>query len=200
MRAALRDVLEANGFAVSAEAACAADAVEAAVRLRPQVCLYQLWMTGGGVVAARETSARLPDTAVVMIGGDGGGLELLEALHAGAVGYLPPDMNPERLPDALRGVLAGEAVVPRMLVRRLIEELRECGRRPYLESPGEGRTQLTTREWQVISLIHEGLSTSDAAKRLVVSPVTVRRHLSTVVQKLGVPDRDAAVRLLDSRV
>ncbi len=200
MRAGLRELLKEHGFAVSAEAADAKSAVESALRVRPAVCLLQVWMPGGGVLAAREITEQLTDTAVVMIGGEGGGLELLEAVHAGAVGYLPPDTDPKRLPEALRGVLAGEAAVPRSLVRQLIEDLRACGRRPYLDSPSEGRTELTTREWEVISLIHEGLSTTEAARRLVVSPITIRRHLSTVVRKLGVPDRDAAVRLLDSRV
>jgi DNA-binding NarL/FixJ family response regulator len=104
------------------------------------------------------------------------------------------DTDPERLPNALRGVLAGEAALPRDLVARLIDEFRDRGRRRLPLVAGRG-VELTSREWEVLDLLAEELTTAEVAQRLFVSPVTVRRHISSIVEKLGAPDRAAAVRL-----
>jgi DNA-binding NarL/FixJ family response regulator len=93
-------------------------------------------------------------------------------------------------------VLAGEAAIPRRLVARLVEEYRSQGRRRHL-AHGGGRAELTSREWEVLEHLRSGLSTRETAARMFVSPVTVRRHLSAITTKLGVADRQAAVRLLD---
>jgi DNA-binding NarL/FixJ family response regulator len=122
--------------------------------------------------------------------------DLFDGLRAGASGFLLMDTDPRRLPYALRGVLAGEAAIPRRLVARLVEEFRSQGRR-RLVAHGAGRAELTSREWQVLELMRDGLTTREAAARMFVSPVTVRRHLSAITSKLGVADRHAAVRLLD---
>ena len=132
----------------------------------------------------------------MMLGAACADADLLDAIHAGAVGYLMLDTSFARLPQVLHGVLAGEAAVSRKLMLRLINELRTQGRRKRLAVAGHG-VELTCREWEVLTMMHEGLSTSDAAARLFVSPVTVRRHLSAAVRKLGVRDREAALRLVD---
>jgi DNA-binding NarL/FixJ family response regulator len=95
-------------------------------------------------------------------------------------------------------VLAGEAAIPRRLTARLVEEVRTQGRRRRIALAPGLRPELTSREWEVIELVRRGLSTDEAATRLYVSPVTVRRHISSVVRKLGVRDRDAALQLIDS--
>jgi DNA-binding NarL/FixJ family response regulator len=200
MRASLRGSLERHGFVVAAEAADAASTVELALAERPEVCLLHVRMPGGGVATAHHITTRLPDTRVVMITADGGDNDLIDALRAGAVGYLSADTDLARLPNALRGVLAGEAAMPRKLVCRLIEEIRSHAGHRHLHCPQGRRVDLTAREWEVIVLVHQGLSTAEAARELLVSPVTVRRHVSAVVRKLGVPDRQAAVRLLDARL
>jgi DNA-binding NarL/FixJ family response regulator len=201
MRAALRESLEGGGFTVVAEVADAPRAIESALARIPHLCLLDVRLPGGAVRVAREITACLPDTDVVAIGtGDGSELDLLDVLRAGAAGCLPVDRDLSSLPVALRAVLGGEAALPRRLVGLLIEELRSHDRRPSLNCPRGRRVALTAREWDVIALMHEGLSTAETAERLVVSPVTVRRHVSTAVRKLGVPDREAAVRLLDGRL
>ena len=91
--------------------------------------------------------------------------------------------------------MAGEAAVPRALVARLIGEFRSRGARRRLPLIGGRGVELTSREWEVLDLMAEGLTTAQIADRLFVSPVTVRRHISGVLEKVGAPDRETAVRL-----
>jgi DNA-binding NarL/FixJ family response regulator len=195
-RVGLRQALEGSGFSVVSEVANAEDAVEQAMLERPEICLLDVDMPGNGIRAAAEITSRLAGTAVVMLSDSSHDDDLFDALRAGALGFLLIDTDPARIPHALRGVLAGEAAVPRKLVLRLIDEFRTQGRTRRLSGQGRG-VELTGREWEVLSLIRSGLTTADAAQRLFVSPVTVRRHVSAIVKKLGVPDRTAALRLLD---
>ncbi len=113
-----------GGFRVLAEAADATGAVEAVLRERPDACLLDVRMPGGGIEAAVRLAELAPDTAVVMLTVSASAEDLLAALRAGARGYLPKDMSPDRLPAALRGVLRGEAALPRTFVGRMLQELR----------------------------------------------------------------------------
>jgi DNA-binding NarL/FixJ family response regulator len=192
-RGGVRDALSGTEFEIVAEAADAANAVTLALLERPDVCLLDTRMPGNATTAAREIRAGAPAAAIVMIGTRGSDKELFEVLRAGARGYLSMHIDPTRLPDVLRAVLAGEAAVPRRMVARLIDEFCSHGPRRHLGAGSRHATSLTWREWEVLELLHEGLSTDEAAKRLTVSPVTVRRHVSAILAKLRVPDRRAAV-------
>jgi DNA-binding NarL/FixJ family response regulator len=112
-RAGVRAVLEDDGFEVCAEAADAGAAVKAALRERPDLCLVDVQVPGNGIAATQAIVSSLPDTAVVMLSASHNDDDLFDAIRAGAVGYLPKGTRPERLPHALRGVLAGEAALPR---------------------------------------------------------------------------------------
>lgn len=194
-RAGIRESLEADtGFEVVAEAVDAPSALELVARERPDLCLLDVRMPGNGIRAAAEIVRTLPETAVVMLTVSQDDSDLFDALRAGAAGYLLKETSPERLPHALRGVMAGEAAVPRALVSRLIDEFRRRGGR-RLPLAGRYGAELTTREWEVLELMAEGLTTAGIAERLFVSPVTVRRHVSAILTKLDVPDRKTAVRL-----
>jgi DNA-binding NarL/FixJ family response regulator len=193
----VRRTLVDAGFEVVAEAADSPGAVEAAERERPDLCLLDVHMPGGGIRAAGEILERLPDTAVVMLTVSRNDEDLFDALRAGAAGYLLKDTDPERLPHALRGVLAGEAAVPRTLVARVIDEFRTHGRRRRVPLAGRRGIELSSREWEVLEMLREGQTTADIARRLFVSPVTVRRHVSAILRKLDVPDRQAAVELME---
>lgn len=198
-RADIRDALEADErFLVVAEAADAAGAVSRAMRVRPDVCVLDLNMPGSGAAAAWEIASRLPATKVVMLTVSDDDEHVRSALRAGAAGYLLKDMNPERLPHALADVLAGEVAIPRRLVTRLVEDYRDGGRRRRLLAD-DVRSQLTSREWEVLDLLRRGLSTREIASRLVVSNATVRSHVAALLRKLGVEDRDAAVRMFEER-
>jgi DNA-binding NarL/FixJ family response regulator len=196
-RASIRDALESSGFTVCAEVGDASAAVAAAMEELPDVCLLDIWMPGGGIAAAWEIAARLPDTKVVMLTISSSDRHLFAALKAGASGYLLKGMEPSRLVVALETVVKGEAALPRALVGRLIDEFRERGPRRRVLLTRGGRSQLTSREWEVLELLREGLATGQIAERLVVAPVTVRSHIAAILKKLRVSDRASAVGLIE---
>ena len=196
-RAGVRAALERDGFVVCAEVADAQAAIEAARRERPDVCLLDIHMPGEGIRAAEVIGNELPDVAVVMLTVSRSDADLFDALRAGASGYLLKDIDPSRLPLALRGVLDGEAALPRRLVALLIEEFRERRRRRRIPLVGRRSVELTDREWEVLELMRLGLSTEQIAERLFITPVTVRTHVSAILKKLHVANREEAVQLLD---
>jgi DNA-binding NarL/FixJ family response regulator len=194
-RAGVRMALEQGGCEVCAEAANADDAIEAALRERPDVCLIDIEMPGNGIRAVREITARVPDTRVVMLTVSRSSDDLFDALRAGAAGYLLKEMDPSALPGAVQAAVAGEAALPGFLVARLIEEFRRRGDHKSLTIAGARPINLTRREWDVLELLADGLSTAEIARRLFLSQVTVRRHLSVLLHKLGVTTREEARRL-----
>ncbi len=194
-RLGVRGSLQLDGFEVVGEASNARTAIELALRHEPDVCLLDVHMPGGGIAAADEIGRQLPETVVVMLTASREEADLFDALRAGVRGFLLKDMDPDRLGPALRGVLGGEAALPRSLVAKVLDEFRgRHGRRIF----GKQRrpTELTSREWEIMELLRQGLSTEDVAKRLFVSPGTVRVHVSSVLKKLSAPNREEALRIL----
>jgi DNA-binding NarL/FixJ family response regulator len=185
-RAGVRAALDGHGFDICAEAEDAEGAVEAALRERPDVCLLDIRMPGNGITAAARIHSALPGTAIIMLTVSADDGDLFDSLLKGT--------DPVRLPHAIKGVLEGEAAVPRVLVARLVDEFRGRGRRRRLAD-----VELTPREWDVLERLREGATTAEIAERLSVSPVTVRRHVSDAVRKLGVSGREEAVRAIDER-
>jgi DNA-binding NarL/FixJ family response regulator len=195
LRARIREALEAGGFEVCAEAATGAAAVRLAQEHHPDIVLLDIHMPGSGIRAAGEISRLLPEIAVVMLTVSREDADLFASLQAGASGYLLKDTDPARLPAALLGVLSGEAAIPRTLVARILDEFRTTGR-SRLGRKAKIAARLTSREWEVMALLGEGLGTDEVAKRLFLSPTTVRVHISSVLRKLRVKDRQAAIDLL----
>jgi DNA-binding NarL/FixJ family response regulator len=194
-RADMREAVEQDErFVVCAEAADGAAAVQAALTEKPDLCLIDIRMPGSGIAATREITTRLPDTKVVMITVSLDDDDLLNALRAGAVGYLLKDIDPARLPHALNDALEGGAPIPRRLVARLVAEFRDHGprRRPVISEAGY---DLTSREWQVLDLLRQGRTTAQIAERLFVSHATVRSHVAAVLRKLHLPDRESLRKL-----
>jgi DNA-binding NarL/FixJ family response regulator len=194
-RTAVRRLLERQGFAVRGEAADAETGIELALSEEPDICLVDIGIPGGGIHATREIARHLPETAIVMLTASSDHADLIDAVRAGAAGYLLKGMDPERVAHALQGVLAGEAAIPRPLMAHLIKDLQTQGRRRTIVGR-QGSVDLTSREWEVLEHLCEGLTTSVIAERLSISPVTVRRHSSEIVQKLGVRDRAELVALV----
>jgi DNA-binding NarL/FixJ family response regulator len=190
--------LERDGIEVCAEATNASDAVEAALRERPDVCLLDVHMPGGGPSAASKITSSLPSTVVLMLTVSRESDDLLESLRRGAAGYLLKDMNPSSLPVAVRAALSGEGVLPRTLAATVIDEVRHRpGARRLAQQPPD-QPPLTSREWEILDLLAEGASTAEMAERLFLSQVTVRRHISSILGKLGVSSREDAVQLARS--
>ncbi len=196
IRLGVRMALTRGGFSVVAEAADRDGAVSAVLRERPDVCLLDVSMPGGGIEAASRLAESAPGTSVVMLTVSDSADDVLAALRAGAVGYLPKDTRPDRLPAALCGVLKGEAALPRALVGVVLNRFRD-----YTAAVADpvrvGEVELTGRESEILRMLRSGLRTAEIGEILSLSPVTVRRHISAGVAKLGVADRDAAIRAIE---
>ena len=192
----IRATLDADPrFTVCAEVGDAAAAVNQAIGEQPDLCLLDVRMPGGGARAAGEITARLPATKVVMLTVSRDSDDLFSALRAGACGYLLKDISRERLPHALVDAMGGNAAIPRTLVSRIVAEFRDPSPRRRRLIVSDTDAKLTSREWEVLELLRQGLSTAQIADRLFVSEPTVRSHISGVLRKLRVPDRESALRV-----
>jgi DNA-binding NarL/FixJ family response regulator len=191
---AVTRVLEEDGrFEVCATARDAAETIAAVVDGVPDVCILEVAMPGGGLAAAWEIKARLPGTHVVMFTSREGEDDLLEALEVGVSGYLLKAAVLGWLPNALMDVYHGTFAMPRRLTGRIVRQLRTSEPRRRAIIGGSGR--LTSREWEVLNLIANGLSTRQVADRLTLSPTAIRVHIAAVVRKLGVESRAEAIEL-----
>jgi DNA-binding NarL/FixJ family response regulator len=108
-------------------------------------------------------------------------------------------MDPALLPEALARVLRGEAALDSSLLARVVAEFRDRSARRRRPVADPSDTRLTSREWQVLELLRQGLSTSEIARRLVLSPVTVRTHVNSILRKLRVSDRKELMRDIPER-
>ncbi len=197
-RLGIRMALEDAGFQVVCEPPDAACAIDDAARHRPPVCLIDDELAGGALVAVDAIFRSVPESKVLLLTESDEPRNVLTAIRAGASGYLRKDLDPTRLPATIRGVLDGEAALSRRLTARLIEAMRTRERgRAAPTTPGG--PSITDRELEVLELMSEGLSTSEIAARLKIAEVTVRRHVSTAVSKLGVADRAEAIAVLSGR-
>jgi DNA-binding NarL/FixJ family response regulator len=169
-------------FVLCAEAGDAAGAVEAALREKPDLCLVDVKIPGGGTAAAWEIGQRLPGTTIVMLAASMDDDDFLDALRAGAMGYLLKDTNPSRLPHALLDAHNGITALPRLLTGRVISQFRERG--PTWRSLATSEARLSTREWQILGLIQNGFGSRAIAAHLSLSPATIRSHRARIVRKL----------------
>lgn len=180
IRMALQDAAEACVEAEDAE-----QAIRVAKQEQPDVCLVGGRIPGGALSAVRGISRAAPHAAVIVLAEVGDTDDLLDAVRAGAIGYVPGGLDAARLRRVIQAVQAREAVVPRAMVLDLLMELRSGG--------GAGADGLTSREAQVLGMLRRGHTTAAIAERLAIAPVTVRRHISELVHKLGVENRAALV-------
>jgi DNA-binding NarL/FixJ family response regulator len=196
-RVGLRLALEPG--ADCTEAADGESAVAAAVRDHPDVCLVDFDGPDHGLRTVSEIVARVPGVLCIVLTKHVEEDEFLAAMRAGASGYMADGVDPSRLPFVVAGVMRGEAAVPRHFVSRLIDELRgrTRTRRSFAVTP-ERSVELTTREWEAVELLRQGLPTREIAVALGISQVTVRRHLSAAYGKLGVTSRASALALLET--
>ena len=191
---AITRVLEQDGrFEVAAMARDAAETVASAVATMPDIVVLEVAMPGGGLAAAWEITARLPDTYVVMLTSREGQDELLEALELGVSGYLLKGAVLSWLPAALMDVYRGTFAMPRRLTGTVVQHLRTS--EPRRRAIVGAKSRLTSREWEVLNLIASGLTTRQVAEQLTLSPTAIRVHIAAVVRKLGVESRTEAIEL-----
>ena len=167
---------------ICAEAGDTEQAIRASKREQPDVCLVGREVAGDAFAIVRGVCRAAPLAAVIVLAEVGDPDDLLEAVRAGATGYVPGALDGERLRSIMRAIADNEAVVPRSMVLELLLELRGAGNR---------EDGLTGRESQVLGMLRRGHTTAGIAQRLDIAPVTVRRHISELVSKLGVADRSA---------
>jgi DNA-binding NarL/FixJ family response regulator len=190
MRAGFKAVLEATGsIEVVAEAATGEEAVAAANRHAPDVVLMDIRMPGmDGIEATR----RLPRQRVLILTTFGLDEYIIEALRAGASGFLLKDAPTREVVDAVRAVAAGDAVLAPAVTRQLLDQV---GRRlpAAVSRTPDGLGELTDREQEVLRMLAVGMSNAEIATALVVSEPTVKTHVSNLLGKLGLRDRVQAV-------
>lgn len=179
---------------VVAEAADGHHALDAATRERPDVALMSLSLPGGALDTIRAIVKAVPGSRIVVLGDEDAGDAVVSALAAGAAGFLPRAHALERLPAVLTATTEGYALVPASLLRTVAERA-ERERRDALWH-NRPRATFSRRERQVLEALREGASTADIAVALGLSAVTVRRYVSGVLRKAGVPNRDALSEML----
>lgn len=197
-RLAMRHALEREDVAVVGEEADAAGAVRAVQERRPDLCLLDARLPGA-IAAVRQLAASRPETLVLVLFESLADAALVEALRAGAAGCLRKETGPDGLRRAVRATLDGEAPLPRAAARRVIEELRLLANERRVRTANGSWTQLSRRESQVLELMRQRMTTGEIAERLGISDITVRRHVSGTMRRLGARDRDALLQLADDR-
>lgn len=178
-------------LAVAGEAATGIQAVQQYLDLRPDVVIMDLFMPGmDGVAATAAICTQDPQARILVLTSLTEAAKVMQAVSAGALGYLVKDASRVQILDGIRRVAAGDPYLPPATAGKLMHALRHTSR-----SPESARTYEapTARELDVLALAAGGLSDAEIGARLALSASTVRVHLHNVVEKLHVRDRDQAI-------
>lgn len=182
-RAGLRALLEASGIEVAGEASNGADALACAREQQPDVVLMDLSMPEvDGVAATRQIRGEMPDVPVVVLTSFSDRARILDALDAGAIGYLLKDADPDELIRGIEAAAAGQSPLDPRAAREVLATR---------QAPA-GTESLSPRELEVLQMVADGHANKVIAMRLGISEKTVKNHLSAVFQKIGVADRTQA--------
>ncbi len=193
IREGLRRVLEDTGdIVVVGEARDGLEAVRETERLQPQVVLMDIAMPAlSGLDATRDIKASHPKVAVVFLTMHESEQYFLEALRCGAEGYVPKSALANEVVEAVRSAARGQVYLHPSVARFLLQGFLQTPATDELNDPYH---RLTHREREVLSLVANGLTNQEIAERLVLSPNTVHRHRTSLMQKLGLHDRMELLR------
>jgi DNA-binding NarL/FixJ family response regulator len=192
VRHGLRMILELGGVEVVGEAADGEAAVAATAELGPDVVLMDVRMPGmDGVEATRRIVAAGGRARVIVLTTFDLDQHVVDALRAGAVGFLLKDVTADGLVDAVRRAAAGEPVLAPAVLARVMDHF--SARPPVASVPPPGFADLSEREREILALIGAGRSNAEIAEELVISMATVKTHVRHVFAKLDVRDRAQAV-------
>lgn len=185
-------------FQVVGEAADGREAQELCRRVRPDLVLMDVRMPQmDGLAATRSIKQRFPEVSVLVLTMHENQDYLLEAIKAGAAGYVLKDAPQQELVTAMRKVLEGETTLNRDLATRLLKRLAEEAQGPERARLGSNSTvhvqSLTPRELEVLTLLAQGQTNREIAQEFVISVGTVKNHVEHIIAKLGVSDRTQAV-------
>ena len=189
LREGLGRSMREQGFDIVGEAGDGAEAVQMAMRLRPDVILMDVTMPEmDGVEACRAIRKDLLSTQVVMLTMHADQEVLASAIRAGASGYLVKDCSTEEIAAAVRMAASGETALSPQLAASMLNEVRK-----WDKAAAEEERIVTKREEEVLQLIADGCSTPEVAAKLYISQKTVKNHLASIYQKLDARDRTQAV-------
>jgi two-component system response regulator DegU len=195
VREGLRAMLDSDpGVEVVAEAASGEEALEKAVQLEPDVLLTDIRMPGvSGIEVTQRIKQALPGTAVIVLTMYDSEMYVVEALRAGAAGYLVKDSSRELLLHAINAVMDGGTIVRSGLLRqaiqgllRLPQQVEDSGAEHHLTE------RFTPRELDVVRLVTQGRANREIARELNLAEVTVKKHVQSIIAKLGASDRTHA--------
>ncbi|MEZ0091921.1 response regulator [Streptacidiphilus sp. EB129] len=198
VRSGLRAIVDSEpGLEVVGEAADGVEAIEVARRVRPDVVLMDVRMPRlDGVAATRVLlGAGAPGVRVLILTTYDVDAQVVQALRAGASGYLLKDAPAAQLIEAIRTVAAGEAMLAPSVTRRLLERFAATGCPETADGEADGadpatlRALLSEREAQVLLLVAEGLSNAEIGESLAVADTTVKTHVQNMLSKLGLRNR-----------
>ena len=192
VRSGLRMMLENEADAeIVGEASSAGEAIEAVLRLKPNVILMDIGLPDlSGIDATREIKRRVPEVAIVALTIHEDEEYFFKMLEAGASGYVPKRAAPEELLTAIRAAASGQVYLYPSLAKLLVRDFLDGGRAPSAESASD----LTEREQEVLTFLAEGASNEEIAASLVISPKTVARHRENIMRKLNLHSRAELVR------
>jgi DNA-binding NarL/FixJ family response regulator len=198
-RAGLRSVLGEHGFPVVGEAPNGEAALPLIERRTPELVVMDLSMPGmSGADATREILRRVPSTRVLVVTVATGESEVLDALEAGAAGYLLKDSQPKEIVGAIETAVSGDTPLSPRIARLVVQRARMA---PSGQAATPVAADLTERELEVLQLLADGLDNRQIGEALYLSPTTVKRHVSSIVTKLGVSNRvQAAIWAVRARL
>jgi len=194
-REGLASLLDAQpDLSIVGQAACVSEAVEQARALKPDAILMDISMPDGtGIDAAREILAEQPDVSIVFLTVHEDDERLFDAISVGGKGYLPKNISTTELLKMLRGLLHGEAALPRQTTSRILNEFaRMKTQSPEAEAISEDAA-LTPRELEILKLAATGASNKEIAQNLVITESTVKNHMRNILGKLNLGNRREAV-------
>lgn len=187
-RSGLRGLLEAAGVNVVGEAARGDEAVRAVRELAPDVVVMDLNMPVlGGVEATREIVAGSPLTRVVVLTVSDQDADVMDAILAGACGYLLKNASIDELVAGIRAAAVGESLVSPHIAAKVLQRLRAGS--AATDAAETIRAELSDREIEVLKLVASGLENAEIAAKLFISPKTVKNHLSNIFMKLQFENR-----------
>lgn len=180
-------------IAVVGEASSGEEAIQKALELEPHVVLMDIRMPGmSGCQAVRRIKSARPTTSVIMLTMYDSDMYVVEAIQAGAAGYLTKDVSGELLCHAIRSVVDGGTMVRSGLLKRAIDALLRASAATKQESDVSLVEHLTARELDVLRLLARGYGNREICEELHLAEVTVKKYVQNVIQKLGVSDRTHA--------
>jgi two-component system nitrate/nitrite response regulator NarL len=188
-----RTLAERAGFQVLGVCGSADDAVLLAERHRPDLVLLDISMPGGGIEAARRIAALGTATKIVMLTVSERDEDVMEALKAGAHGYVLKGVGASELLDIVRTVASGGSFVSPTLAARLLQAMQRPDRRGG--PSGDRLSSLARREEQILELVAKGLSNKEVARELDLQEKTVKHYMTSILQKLQVRNRVEAALL-----